>query len=71
MNSIFLSLFFWRDYEVRALRKKCPIWSYSVFSRIWTEYEEIQSISPHPIRMRENADKNKPKYEHFSHSGES
>ena len=29
MNSIFLSLFFWRDYEVRALRKKCTIWSYS------------------------------------------
>ena len=29
MNSIFLSLFFWRDYEVRALCKKCPIWSYS------------------------------------------
>ena len=29
MNSCFLSLFFWRDYEVRAPRKKCPIWSYS------------------------------------------
>ena len=30
-----------------------------VFSRIWTEYGEIRSISPYSVRMRENMDQKK------------
>ena len=41
-----------------ALRKNCLysklLWS--VFSRIRTEYGEIQSISPYSVQMQENAD---------------
>ena len=33
-----------------------------VFSRIRTEYEEIRSISPYSVRMREDTDENN--YEH-------
>ena len=38
-----------------TLREKCPYseFYWSVFSPIWTEYEEIQSISPHLVQMRE------------------
>ena len=38
--------------------KSAQIRSYfwSVFSRIWTEYGEIQSISPYSVRMPENTD---------------
>ena len=32
---------------------------WSVFSRIRTEYGEIQSISPYSVRMRENTDQKK------------
>ena len=32
---------------------------WSAFSRIRTEYGELQSISPYSVRMRENADQNK------------
>ena len=51
-----------------TLRKK---WSYSelfwsAFSRIWTEYGEIGSISPYSVRMRENADQNNSEYGHFA-----
>ena len=43
------------------------------FSRIWTEYGEIQSISPYRIspysvRMREDTDQKHSEYEHFSRS---
>ena len=41
--------------------------SRSLFSRIWTEYGEILVISPHSVRMRENADQNKSEYGHFSY----
>ena len=39
-----------------SMREKCPYSElfWSVFSRIRTEYGEIRSISPYPIRMREN-----------------
>ena len=42
----------------QTLREKCPYSElfWSVFSRIWTEYGDIQSISPHSVRMRENTD---------------
>ena len=33
--------------------------SWSVFSRIWTEYEEIRDISPYSVQMRENTDQKK------------
>ena len=32
---------------------------WSVFSCIWTEYEEILRISPYLVRMQENADQKK------------
>ena len=53
-----------------ALRKKCSYSElfWSVLSHIRTEYGEIQSISPHSIRMRENADQNNSEYGHFLHS---
>ena len=39
--------------------KSVRIWSYSgLFSRIWTEYGEIRSISLYSVRMWENADQN-------------
>ena len=40
------------------LREKCPYseFLWSVFSRIRTEYENIRSISPYLVQMRENVD---------------
>ena len=51
-----------------SLRKKCSYseFSWSVFSRIWTEYEEIRSIFLYSNRMRENKDQNNSKNGHFS-----
>ena len=53
-----------------SLRKKCPYSElfWLAFSRIRTEYGEIQSISPYPVRMRENADQNNFEYEQFLRS---
>ena len=36
-----------------------------VFSRTWTEYGERLCISPHSIRMRENAEQKKPRIRTF------
>ena len=49
---------------------KCPYLGlfWSAFSRIWTEYGEIWSISPHSVRMRENAHQKNPEYVYFSRS---
>ena len=51
-----------------TLPKKCPhselLWS--ILSCIRTEYGEIQRISLHSIRMRENTAQNNSEYEHFS-----
>ena len=41
---------------------------WSVFSRIWTEYREIRSISPYSVQIWENADQNNSEYGHFSRS---
>ena len=41
---------------------------WSVFSRIWTEYREIGSISPYSVQIWENADQNNSEYGHFSRS---
>ena len=53
-----------------TLRKKCPYFEifWSVFSRIWTEYGEIRSISQYPVRTWENTDQKNSKCEHFLHS---
>ena len=53
-----------------SLREKCLYLElfWSLFSRIWTEYAEIRSISPYSIWMRENTDQNNSEYRHFSHS---
>ena len=52
------------------LREKCPYSElfWSVFSRIRTEYGEVQSISLYSVRMRENADHNNSEYGHFLRS---
>ena len=49
------------------MHEKCPYWElfWSVFCRIWTEYEEILRISPYSALMRENADQNNSEYRHF------
>ena len=48
--------------------EKCPysVFSWSVFSRIWSEYGEIQSISLYLVDMPENTDQKNTKYGHFS-----
>ena len=66
--------YFWKktnsitDVWQYSLRKKCPyselLWS--VFSRIRSEYGEIQSISTYSVRMQENTDQNNSEYGHFS-----
>ena len=39
---------------------------WSVFSRIWTEYGKILSISPYLVQMRENTDQNNSEYGNLS-----
>ena len=41
--------------------KSVQIWSFfwSAFSRMWTEYVKIRSISPDSVRMLENTDQKK------------
>ena len=53
-----------------SLHKKCPYSElfWSAFSRNWTEYGEIQSISLYSVWMQENADQNNSEYRHFSSS---
>ena len=53
-----------------SLREKCPYSElfWSAFCHIRTEYGEILRISPYSVRMRENADQNNSKYEHFLRS---
>ena len=53
-----------------ALRKRCRYSKlfWSAFSRIWTGYGEIRSISPYSVGMRENTHQNNSEYRHFSRS---
>ena len=53
-----------------ALHEKCPYseFFWSVFSAIWTEYQEILPIYPYSVRMRENTDQKNSKYGHFLRS---
>ena len=55
-----------------ALSEKCLyfVFIWSLFSRIWTEYGEMRSISPYSLRMRENTDQKISKYGYFSRSAE-
>ena len=41
---------------------------WSVFSRIWTDYGEIRSISLYSVQMREIADQNNSEHGHFLRS---
>ena len=54
--------------EQQALREKYPYLEFfwSVFYRIRTEYEEIRSISPYSVQIRENVDQKYFEYGHFS-----
>ena len=51
--------------------KSIQIWSFSssAFSRIRTEYGEIQTISPYSVQMRENTDQRISVFGHFLRSG--
>ena len=63
-------LFSFQFVERDALRKRYPYSElfWSSFSRIRTEYGEIQSISPYSVQMSENAAQNNSEYGHFSRS---
>ena len=45
-------------FQKPPLSEKCPYFKFfwSAFSRIWTEYQEMRSISPYSVRIRENTD---------------
>ena len=51
---------------VKRVQTRSFFWS--VFSRIWTEYGEIRSISPYSVQMRENRDQKNFLFGHFLHS---
>ena len=57
-------IFLWQLSEL-SLREKCPYSEifWSVFSRVKAEYRDVRSISPYPIRMRENVDQKKSEYD--------
>ena len=52
------------------MREKCLYLEFyrPIFSRIWTEYGEILSISPYSIWMPENTEQKNTEYRHFSKS---
>ena len=52
-----------------TVRDKCLYLEFfwSVFSRIWTEYEEILHISPYSVGTRENIDQKNSEYGLFSY----
>ena len=66
-KNIFFEFFF----KIIPLREKCPYSElfWSVFSRIWTEYGEIRSISLYSVRTRKNTNQNHPEYGPFLCSG--
>ena len=57
--------------EKYELRENCPYsqFFWSVFSRIRTEYGDLQIKSLYPVRMRENKDQENSEYGQFSSSG--
>ena len=42
---------------VKSVQKQSFLWS--LFSRIWTEYGDLQSKYPYSVRKRENTDQKK------------
>ena len=46
-----------RNHCLKSVQIQSFFWS--LFSRIWTEYGEIRSISPYSVQMRENTDQKK------------
>ena len=40
-------------------------YSWSVFSRIWTEYRDLQSKSPYTVQIWENTDQKNSAFGHF------
>ena len=50
-----------------TLLEKCPCseFCWSVFSRIRTDYEDLQGKYPYSVRMRENTDHKSTEYEYF------
>ena len=72
---LILHVIYFFKLDLNPLREKC-LYSelfWSVFSRIWTEYGEIESFqygyfTEHAVRMRENADYNSSEYRHFLRS---
>ena len=52
------------------LRKNCSNAEFfsSVFSRIWTEYEDLWSKSPYSVQILENMDQKNSVFEHLSRS---
>ena len=59
-----------KKWSFLTLREKCLYseFFWAVFSRIWSEYEEILHISPHSWRMRENTDQKISEDGHFLRS---
>ena len=55
-----------KAFYLRCLRAPLLRERYYVFSRIRTEYGEIRSISPYPLRIRENTDQKNSVFAHFS-----
>ena len=45
--------------------EKCPYSEFFLFSRIWTEYGEIRSISHYSVRMREIRTRKTPNTDTF------
>ena len=56
--------------EISTLRRKNPYSElfWYAFSRIWTEYGEIRSISAYSVGIQENADQNNSEYGHLLRS---
>ena len=51
--------------DARVSLRKNVLYSeffWSVFSRIWIEYRNLQNKSPYWVRMRENADQKNSEY---------
>ena len=45
------------NHRVKSVQIRSFFWS--VFSRIWTEYRDLLSISPYSVPLRENTDQKK------------
>ena len=55
-------LFFFHTKFIFHCVKSVQIRSFlSVFSCIWTEYGDLRSLSPYPVRIQGNADQKKPR----------